>query len=224
MPTEMTALQTRLGHRFARADLLTQALTHRSYSADNNERLEFLGDGILGSVIAEALYAHFPAATEGQMSAMRSRLVCNPMLVEQARHLALQGGMLLGGAERKPGRVRESILADAMEAILGAIYVDGGWAAAKTAILQLWRPHLAAISPTVAKDCKTQLQERLQKHRMPPPVYTIVAQSGPPHALLFTVQCALGEQALSTQASAPTRRAAEQAAAAKALAQLPAGV
>ena len=216
----MNAFQTRLGYRFRDAALLRRALTHRSYGG-NNERLEFLGDSVLGLLISEALFERFPDASEGGLTQMRAHLVCKPSLIEQARQLAIYDCMLLGGNVPKSARAaQEGPLADALEAVLGAIYLDGGMQAAREVVRGLFAPQLASVSPRDAKDHKTRLQELLQKKGLPPPQYTVIARRGAEHAPVFTVSCIVGGLVAPLTADGGSRRAAEQRAAELALAQL----
>ncbi|MGR3913133.1 MAG: ribonuclease III [Gammaproteobacteria bacterium] len=217
----MNAFQTRLGYRFRDAALLRRALTHRSYGGENNERLEFLGDSVLGLLMSEALFERFPDASEGGLSRMRAQLVCNPALIAQARQLAMQDCMRFGGSVAKSGRPeQEGPLADAFEAVLGALYLDGGMQAAREVVRVLFAPQLASVSPRDAKDHKTRLQELLQKKGLPPPQYEVTARSGAQHAPAFTVSCAVDGLPAPLTADGGSRRAAEQRAAELALAQL----
>ncbi len=214
-------LQARLGHRFADAELLSRALAHRSRGGDHNERLEFLGDSVLGLFITEALFEKFPGADEGGLSRMRARLVCNPALVAQARKLGMENCVRVGGGISKKVRPeQDALLADAFEAVLGALYLDGGADAARAAVRALFVDELARVSPHDAKDHKTRLQELLQKQGLPPPQYQVVAQRGAAHAPAFTVECAAEGLPAPVCADGGSRRAAEQRAAELALAQL----
>jgi ribonuclease III len=211
-----------VGHRFAREELLLQALTHRSAGSSNNERLEFLGDALLGFVIAEALWERFPEADEGTLSRMRASLVKRETLAALARGLALGDYLHLGAGElRTGGYARDSILADAFEALWGAVYLDAGFASARELVLRLFATRLAQTSAVHAgKDPKTQLQEWLQAQRRPLPEYTVVATGGDQHAQTFVVSCRLADADLGTRAEGGTRRGAEQAAAYAMLEQL----
>lgn len=215
------ALQTQLGYRFRDAELLRRALTHRSCGGGSNERLEFLGDSVLGLLMSEALFERFPAAAEGDLSRMRAQLVCNPALLGQARQLGLQDCLLFGGSVPKSSRPeQDALLADAFEAVLGAVYLDGGMQAARRVARALFAPQLASVSPCSPKDHKTRLQEHLQKQGQPPPQYRMLARSGAQHAPAFTVSCAAAGLPAPVTADGGSRRAAEQRAAELALAQL----
>ena len=217
------ALEKSLGHRFNDLKLLLQALTHRSAGSRNYERLEFLGDALLGSVIAAELYQRHPQAREGELSRLRSSLVRRESLADLACRLDIGRHMRLGPGERKSGgHQRHSILADALEALFGAIYLDGGFAACRQAILALFSEKLDAM-PDLAqlKDSKTRLQEYLQAHQKSLPEYTIVEVSGDAHAQSFRVQCSLADHDVApTEGQAGNRRQAEQEAAERMLVQL----
>lgn len=208
-------IERRLGYQFGNASLLQQALTHRSHGAPHNERLEFLGDGLLNFVIARLLFQQFPALPEGDLSRLRAGLVNQPALSELAVSLSLGEHLRLGEGELKSGGFRRpSILADAFEALIGAVYLDGGFAAAEEVLTEIYRPLLAAIDPTASgKDPKTLLQEYLQGRRLGLPQYSIVSVDGEAHEQRFHVQCAIPELAIHSQGEGPTRRAAEQEAA-----------
>jgi len=214
------ALQRALGHRFGDPSLLRLALTHRSAQGNHNERIEFLGDGLLNFVIAEALFECFPAADEGTLSRMRASLVKGETLAAIARELDLGSCIILGQGERlSGGRHRDSILADAVEALLGAIYLDAGIAVASASIRCLWRQRLSDITPDLAKDAKTRLQEWLQGRGLPLPVYEVIA-GDPDGAVPFQVRCRIQGGTGTYQASGSSRRRAEQAAALIALRDL----
>lgn len=211
-----------LGYRFVDERLLEQALTHRSASGIHNERLEFLGDAVLGMVVARALYAARPDAREGALSRYRSGLVRKETLAQLARELKLGAELRMGGGEhRAGGHQRSSVLADALEAIFGAILLDGGVDAVSDVITRLFASRLAEL-PDEADlvDAKTSLQERLQARGMPPPAYEVLDASGPPHARVFRSRCLVSELNLETTGTGGSRRAAEQAAAGAALEQL----
>lgn len=212
-------LLTRLGCSFNDLSLFELALTHRSCGARNNERLEFLGDSILGFVIGEALYEKFPDAKEGQLSRLRSQLVKGETLAEIAREFQLGDCLNLGEGEMKSGGFRRaSILADAVEAIIGAIYMDQGMVAAKDRVLQWYQLRLQGlVLADNPKDPKTELQEFLQARRAPLPEYDVVEVAGDAHAQQFTVVCRSSLLKEPTQAQASSRRAAEKLAAAAAL-------
>ncbi|MDD3764237.1 MAG: ribonuclease III [Nevskiales bacterium] len=215
-------LQARLGYRFADPQLLDQALTHRSVSAHNNERLEFLGDGALNFVIGAALYASQPKVEEGALSRLRASLVREETLARLARELALGDCMRLGESELKSGGYRrDSILADALEAVLGAIYLDGGFAEVQRVVLGLYEEDLRQLpDPEKLKDAKTRLQEWLQARARPLPSYEILSESGPAHARRFQVRCQLADAGDASEAEGSSRRAAEQCAAERLLGRL----
>jgi ribonuclease-3 len=214
-------LQKRLGYRFNDAALLEQALTHRSAGSRNNERLEFLGDAILGGVIAAELFTQFPHAEEGRLSRLRASLVRRESLAHIAQSLQIGDYLQLGIGERKSGgHRRNSIMSDALEALLGAIYLDGGYVPCRECILELFAGKLAALADTtVLKDPKTRLQEFLQAQRKPLPAYSILEVSGKAHAQSFRVECSV-TNAEPTIGEGGSRRQAEQDAAGKMLAQL----
>ena len=217
-------LEAHLGHRFGDRALLEQALTHRSAAgpAASNERLEFLGDAVLGLVAAELLYHRFPRAEEGELSRRRAWLVREQTLAEIARELELGGLLRLGPGElRSGGFRRDSILADALEAVLGAVYLDGGLGAARRVVERLLGERLAhQPGPGALKDPKTRLQEWLQARRRPLPTYRVVEVGGVEHARRYTVACEVEGLGEPTLGEGTSRRRAEQAAAARALAEL----
>lgn len=214
------------GRPSRRPDLCSAALTHRSAQADNNERLEFLGDAVLGMVMAEELYRRFPDADEGDLSRLRARLVSRAPLAAIAAQIGVGGMLRLGSGElRTGGYRRESILADALEALFGAFYLEGGLEEVRGLILRLYAGPLESLRPESGlKDAKTRLQELLQGRGEALPLYSLDSAEGEPHAQLFTVRCMarLGrEQAqLSAQGRGSSRRRAEQQAAEALLAQL----
>ncbi len=216
----LRALEERLGYSFARPELLRQALTHRSAGVPNNERLEFLGDSVLNCAIAADLYQRFAGLKEGELSRLRASLVRQQTLADIARHLALGECLRLGEGEVKSGGARRpSILADVLEAILGAIYVAGGFAAASAVIQRLYEPAIGRIDPDdVNKDPKTVLQEILQGRHLPLPRYGLLATRGEAHAQEFEVECALPELGVRTTGTGASRRIAEQQAAERAIA------
>ena len=223
MTNSPEALAKSLGYLFNDPNLLKQALTHCSAGSRNNERLEFLGDALLGCVIAAELFDRYPKAREGELSRLRASLVRRESLADLAQGLDIGRYLKLGAGERKSGgHNRNSILADALEAVFGAIYLDGGFAACRQSILGLFSDRLAAVAdPETLKDAKTRLQEHLQSRQMALPEYTVMEVSGEAHAQSFRVQCALGDSRLApTQGSARSRRQAEQKAAGKMLEQL----
>jgi ribonuclease-3 len=205
-----------LGHVFRRPELLRQALTHRSFGADHNERLEFVGDSILDCAIALALYRRFPQLPEGELSRMRANLVNKDMLCRLARTLDLGSAIRLGEGElRSGGAARPSILADALEAIFGAIFLDGGFDAADAAISRVYGGEIAAIAG-LAKDPKTRLQEWLQGRKLAVPDYEVAAIRGESHLQTFDGVGRIPALDIAATGSGPSRRAAEQAAAAAA--------
>lgn len=208
-------LEAKLGHGFARPELLEQALTHRSYSVHNNERLEFLGDGVLNCVVGALLYERFPDLKEGQLSRIRANLVNQQPLFEIALELGLGPHLRLGEGELKSGGAsRPSILADAVESILGAAFLDAGFEAAKGIVVRLLSSRLNEIDPgTHGKDAKTLLQEWLQSRKHGLPNYELLATSGQAHAQTFRVACRIVALGVITEGSGASRKAAEQAAA-----------
>ncbi|OZA26052.1 MAG: ribonuclease III [Hydrogenophilales bacterium 17-64-11] len=208
-------LQQALGYTFSRPELLTQALTHRSYGALNNERLEFLGDSVLNCSVARALYDAFPDLPEGSLSRLRANLVRQETLADIAVSLRLGDVLRLGEGELKSGGFRRpSILADALESLFGAIFLDAGFDQAQCVVRGLFDPLVTKIDPKVSgKDAKTQLQEMLQSRRLPLPDYQLVATQGEAHDQSFIVECVLAKPALSTRGVGKSRRAAEQEAA-----------
>ena len=205
----------RLGYVFTQPQLLQRALTHRSHSQAHYERLEFLGDSVLNCVIAKHLYDSFPDLPEGDLSRLRSNLVNQQTLFILAQQLHLGELLLLGEGERKSaGFRRPSILADALEALFGAVFLDAGFAAAQQVVLGLFVPFIAqADVQTLGKDAKTLLQEYLQGKRMALPKYTVIATQGEAHAQLFQVECEIAQLKLTTRGEGVSRRAAEQSAA-----------
>ncbi|MEQ1813549.1 MAG: ribonuclease III [Candidatus Nitrotoga sp.] len=212
---KLDALSKQLGHIFRQSGLLQRALTHCSHSVAHNERLEFLGDSVLNCVIAKYLYDTRPDLAEGVLSRQRSNLVNQQTLVTLAQQLQLGEMLLLGEGERKSaGFRRPSILADAMEAIFGAVFVDGGFAAAERVILNLYVPLIAqADEQAMGKDYKTLLQEFLQGKRLALPKYTVIATNGDAHAQVFKVACDIAQLNISTLGEGVSRRRAEQVAA-----------
>lgn len=219
---DVKALERSLGHQFANADLLSQALTHRSFGQPNNERLEFLGDSVLNCAIAALLFERFPAEDEGDLSRLRAFLVKQQALYRVAQRLGFAESLRLGeGENRSGGSRRPSILADALEALIGAVYLDAGFDAARAMIGRLYEPELAAADPkTTGKDAKTRLQEELQRRRLPLPVYSVVATHGAAHSQTFDVECQIPKLEVSVSGTGATRRAAEQCAAQLALESL----
>jgi ribonuclease-3 len=215
-------LDKKLGYEFRDPSLLKTALTHRSYGSHNNERLEFLGDSILNFTIAEQLFNQFPHAPEGDLSRLRAHLVKGETLAEVAREIDLGTHLLLGEGElRSGGAARTSILADALEAVIGAIYADSGMEQAKAFVLRCLEGRMADLSlGSGEKDPKTQLQEWLQARRHPLPQYKIVAIEGEAHSQEFTVACHIALFAEPTTARAMNRKNAEKEAALLMLARL----
>jgi ribonuclease-3 len=219
---KLDPLQEQLGYRFGDTRLLRQALTHRSHSTPHNERLEFLGDGVLNCIIAAELYTRFGALKEGELSRLRASLVREQRLHELAAGLALGDRLRLGEGELKSGGFRRpSILADALEALIGAVFLDGGFDAARDVVLRLYSPLLETASPKAAeKDPKTQLQEWLQSRRYALPQYSVLATRGAAHEQRFEVECLVRELDLRTVGTGTSRRLAEQEAARSAYDQL----
>jgi ribonuclease-3 len=215
----LSPLESRLRYEFRNAELLRQALTHRSHSATHNERLEFLGDSVLNCAVAALLFQRFGKLDEGDLSRVRANLVKQQSLYEIAQALNVSEGLRLGEGELRSGGFRRpSILADTLEAILGAIFLDGGFDAAQTVIKRLYVPILDHIDPrTLGKDSKTLLQEYLQGHKIALPTYTVVATHGAAHNQQFEVECTVPKLEVKVSGSGASRRAAEQAAAKKAL-------
>jgi len=218
----ISKLQAALQYVFARRPLLEQALTHRSHGSPNNERLEFLGDSVLNCSIAQTLYISFPALPEGSLSRLRANLVRQETLAEIASQLHLGEMLRLGEGEIKSGGFRRpSILADALESVFGAVYLDGGFDAANTVIQHLFKSLVVSIDPKASgKDAKTELQEMLQARRLPLPEYRVIDTVGHAHEQDFIVDCILGSPPISTRGQGKSRRAAEQEAARQACALL----
>lgn len=211
-----------MGYTFNRPELLEQALTHRSYGAANNERLEFLGDSVLNCSVARKLYEAFPDLPEGSLSRLRANLVCQDTLAEIAVALRLGENLRLGEGELKSGGFRRpSILADALESLFGAIFLDAGFDEAQRVVRGLFDPLVDKIDPRASgKDAKTQLQEMLQSRRLPLPEYRLIDTRGEAHDQSFIVECVLTKPALTTRGVGKSRRAAEQEAAREACAEL----
>lgn len=212
-------LEQALGYSFSEPSLLQTALTHRSHSTPHNERLEFVGDSVLNCAIALELYRRFPSLPEGDMSRLRANLVCQDALHRIAEVLELGAQLRLGEGElRSGGHRRPSILADALEALIGAVHLDGGFSAAADLVGRLYASQLATIVPgQQAKDPKTRLQEYLQGRRLPLPKYVMMDTSGQAHLQQFRVCCELPALRICCEGVGPSRRAAEQMAAEKAL-------
>ena len=216
MDGELVALQARLQHRFSDPHLLVRALTHRSFSSEHNERLEFLGDSVLNLAVSALLYERLQALPEGDLTKVRATLVKQEPLHQVAIGLRLSDVLRLGEGEiRTGGRQRPSILADALEAVIGAVYLDGGYGAAEALVRRLFEnveinPRLAAS----AKDAKTELQEWLQGRKMKLPIYRVAATLGAAHKQTFDVECEVPELGVVERGIGASRRAGEQAAAA----------
>ena len=202
-------------HRFADPGLLQQALTHRSAGAPHNERLEFLGDGIVNLLVAEVLFQRWPKADEGALTRARAELVREASLAIIARRLELGARLTMGPGEMKSGgHRRDSILADALEAVVAAIYLDSGFEACRAAVLPWFEESLAALPVgKPGKDAKTRLQEWLQARQRPLPFYELVSESGDDHAKTFNVSCTIIDPTLTAEGEGSSRRNAEQAAA-----------
>ncbi len=215
-------LQKRLAYEFNDITCLTRALTHRSKDGDNNERLEFLGDSILGFLVAEWLYQRFPAAAEGKLSRMRSMIVRKETLAAIARSLRIQDVLIMGEGELKSGGFnRDSILADTVEALIGAVYLDSGINESRRVVMAQFEAALNELRPdSVYIDPKSRLQEYLQQHSLPVPVYEIVGTEGQPHRQIFEVACTIKGYDKPFVATGSSRRDAEQSAAEQAYARL----
>ncbi|MCP5161621.1 MAG: ribonuclease III [Hahellaceae bacterium] len=216
---DYSALERRIGYQFEDKNLLVLAMTHRSYGGHNNERVEFLGDSVLNFIIAEALFLKFPKAREGQMSRLRARLVKGVTLAELAREFGLGDFLLLGSGELKSGGYRrESILADAMESVIGAIYLDSGFEACRARVLHWYADRIESLSlQDTQKDPKTRLQEFLQSRQQELPRYEVTEVIGEQHAQTFFVECEVSMLEGSTKGRGSSRRIAEQQAATQAL-------
>ena len=219
---DTAGLQRRLGHEFADPSLLRRALTHRSHAADHNERLEFLGDGLLNCVVAVLLYERLPGLPEGDLSRLRAGLVNQGCLHEIAQSLALGDEILLGEGELKSGGFRRpSILADGFEALLGAVFLDAGFAAVRGVVERLFAAKLdQARQAPPDKDPKTALQENLQGRKLPLPRYVVLSVGGEAHRQVFRVECRVDELGIAGTGEGASRRAAEQLAAEAVLAAL----
>ena len=215
LSAELRAFEGRIGHRFARPALLVQAVTHGSFASpgrEDNQRLEFLGDRVLGLVMAEALLAADPQATEGQLAPRFNALVRKETCAEVARAAGLGEVLRLGRSEMiSGGRRKLALLGDAMEAVIAAVYLDAGHDAARDMVLRLWGERIGAVEGD-ARDAKTALQEWAQARAMPPPAYIELAREGPDHAPRFTIEARL-EDGSAARAEAGSKRQAEQAAA-----------
>lgn len=216
MPSKRSdKLQKLLGYEFSDPALLQRALTHRSYSTHHYERLEFLGDSALGCIIARHLFSTYPNLSEGDLSRVRSNLVKEETLMRLAQQMDLGSYLYLGEGELKSGgHSRPSILADAMESLIGAVMLDGGFAAAERFVLGRYLPYLQQVDLlTLGKDPKTLLQEHLQARRIPLPIYTVSDVKGEAHAQAFHVECSIPSLKIVAQGEGSSRRNAEQQAA-----------
>jgi len=215
-------LERRLGHRFKDPALLAQALTHRSFGSPHNERLEFLGDGVLGCVVADELYSRFPDAPEGKLHLLKVSLVRETALAEVARGVEISGFLKLGAGEAGNGGAdRDSILADALEAIYGAVFLDGGYEAVQRVVRQTFDERLRQLDPEKSpKDAKTRLQELLQGKREKRPEYRLLSTEGETPHQVFEVECVAAGLGLRATGCGSSRRMAEQQAAAKLLKQI----
>lgn len=220
--SDLKKLESRIAYGFKEASLLDQSVTHRSFGERNNERLEFLGDSILNFVVASALFNRFPEAKEGDLSRLRARLVKEQTLAEIARELDLGGFLTMGSGELKSGGFeRNSILSDAVEAIIGAVFLDGGINQATDCVLGLYKERLAALTTSnIAKDAKSQLQEHLQAVGKPVPDYILIGMRGKSPNQYFEVECRSLSFNSTIRAIGTSRRRAEQKAAELALKRL----
>ncbi|MCI1190498.1 ribonuclease III [Calidifontimicrobium sp. SYSU G02091] len=211
----LDALQQRLGYRFGQPRLLQRALTHRSFGADHNERLEFLGDAVLSAAISALLYERFAGSDEGDLTRVRAHLVREDSLHRVALALGLPDVLRLSeGEARGGGAQRPSILADALEAVIGGVFLDGGFEPAQALVRRLFGDVIAGTdADSWSKDAKTELQEWLQARKLPVPAYSIVATRGQAHAQTFQVECVVAALGLREQGEGRSRRAAEQEAA-----------
>lgn len=219
---DLTALQTALGHRFSDQVLLRQALTHRSHSSAHNERLEFLGDSVLNCAASILLFDEHPDMDEGKLSRVRSHLVKQDCLANIGRSLQLDHHLYLGAGELKSAKsIKDSIVADALEALFGAILLDAGFEHAKNCVIQLLKPVLAATPiESLGKDAKTRLQEHLQARRLQLPVYTVMVEGGTANSPEFKVQCTVADLQVDKLGAGHSRRIAEQQAAQAVLIEL----
>lgn len=208
-------IQQRIGYRFKQSELLVQALTHRGYGAPHNERLEFLGDSVLGCVVSEELFRRFPRLEEGQLTRLKASLVRKDSLHQVAQSMGMGEWLRLGEAELKSGGfTRPSILADATEALFGAVFLDGGFDAAKQVVLHVYRDLIETLDLGKSeRDAKTALQELLQSRHKILPKYALRGTTGADHAQTFEVECTVPDLSLSVTGSGASRRAGEQAAA-----------
>lgn len=223
LSADLKALQARIGHEFSRPELLVRAVTHSSMSSptrDDNQRLEFLGDRVLGLVMAEALLAHDRKATEGQLAPRFNALVRKEACADVALQISLGDALKLGRSEMlSGGRRKQALLGDAMEAVIAAVYLDAGFETAKNVVVRLWGERIHKVEAD-ARDAKTSLQEWAQARGLKPPSYDILSRSGPDHAPVFTVAARL-ENGKEAEATDTSKRKAEQAAAKALLEKLP---
>ena len=215
----MLLVEERIGYKFADRKLLERAVTHRSFAAQHNERLEFLGDSVLNCVVGYALFLRDKHFTEGELSRVRANLVCEKTLAVIAKQVDVSSFLRMGEGEMKTGGAhRPSITADAMEAIFGAVFAESGFEAAQKVILGLFEPILTSLTPEqLSKDAKTRLQEYLQGRHLPLPQYVVVNVTGAAHAQQFDCECRIPALEITTKGHATSRRSAEQDAAAAAL-------
>ena len=215
----LTTLMKNINYRFQNTQLLQLALTHRSVSKENNERLEFLGDALLDAIIADALYHRYPDHTEGQLSRARSHLVCGDYLAQIADQCQLSSCIYVGQSEKLSGDLSRSILSNVMEALVAAVYLDAGFDACRQWVLTCYEGHLDVVdNELLTKDAKTQLQEWAQQYAYALPAYDIIRITGKAHQQQFSLSCVLAELSLETRGEGTSRRRAEQVAAARMLA------
>lgn len=221
---DLSSFESRLGYAFRNPGLLQQALTHRSHSRDHNERLEFLGDSLINTLIAEQLYKRYPESPEGDLSAMRAALVRRESLAEVATELGFSDALLLGGGASKSGGHRlQSILSDAYEAVLGAVYLDSDWSELSALVKKHFEGRLANLEIQDVRDAKSQLQEILQARSLSLPEYQMLNIGGPGHAQHFRIQCVIEALGGEFHGEGSSRKIAEQQAAAEALEALEKG-
>ena len=215
---EHRSLNDKFQYKFNDPKILSRALTHRSHSSENYERLEFLGDAVLDMVLSEALYKHFPELEEGRLSRMRAHLVNQKALAEIARGIELDKHLILGKGERTTGKNRDSILSDSLEALIGGVYIDGGFEKVQAIILKLFDAMILEINPDdLFQDSKSGLQEALQKNNMELPRYNLIKTEGEQHDQMFEVECIVSSINLVTNGIGKNLKYAEQQAAEKAL-------
>jgi len=216
MAARHPALERRIGHRFEDPALLLQALTHRSFGSPHYERLEFLGDSVLGCAVTELLYCDHPALSEGKLSRVRAGLIREESLAEVARGLGIAEFLRFDDSTaRNEGAARPSILADALEAIYGAVFLDAGYETARAVIARTFASRLSRLDPdALEKDAKTRLQEYLQARRLAKPQYRVVSTTGEKQSLVFEVECVIEEPRRTARGSGSSRQRAEQQAAA----------